>query len=171
MDPIEIERKFIIEYPREEVLLKNAERRIRMEQTYLTGTGDGQSRRIRKSEENGKTTYTTTEKHRIDALQRVEIEREISEEEYCSLQKESDPERNVIYKTRWCVPISNGLTAEIDVFDGFTDYAYCEVELPSPEQVFSLPDFVSVIQEATEDHRFSNSALSLYGFPSLTDEN
>ena len=169
MDPIEIERKFIIEYPREDILLKYASRKIHMEQTYLIGTGDGQSRRIRKSEEDGENTYTTTEKHRIDALQRVEIEREISEEEYRALQKEADPQRNVIYKTRWCVPISNGLTAEIDVFDGFIDYAYCEVELPSPESKFVLPDFVSVIQEATEDRRFSNSALSLYGFPSLTE--
>lgn len=170
MDPIEIERKFIIEYPTEELLRKNAQRKIRMEQTYLLGTGDGQSRRIRKSEEAGKTTYTTTEKHRIDARQRVEIEREISKEEYLAMQNEADPQRRVIHKTRWCVNLSEGLIAEIDVFDDFLEYAYCEVELPDPEKEFLLPEFVKVIREATEDRRFSNSALSLYGFPSLEEE-
>lgn len=166
--PLEIERKYIIEYPDEALLREHATRRIGITQTYLRGTQDGASRRIRRSEEDHTVTYTTTEKTRIDMLQRVEIEREISETEYLELKMERDPDRKDIVKTRWCVPTGE-LTAEIDVFEGFKQYAFCEIELPSPDTACTVPPFLNVIREATEDRRFTNASLSLNGFPPLAD--
>ena len=84
------------------------------------------------------------------------------------LQKQADPERRVIHKTRWCVPVGD-LVAEIDVFEGFTQYAYCEVELPSPQTPYELPTFLQVIREVTEDRRFTNAAISRDGFPPLEE--
>lgn len=166
--PLEIERKFLVVLPEEEELKRHAVRCIRITQMYLLGTQEGASKRIRKSEEPGKVTYTSTEKTRIDMLQRIEIERELTEEEYRQLQEQADPERSVIHKTRWCVPAGD-LMAEIDIFEGFSQYAYCEVELPSPQAPYELPPFLEVIREVTEDRRFTNSAISRYGFPTLEE--
>ncbi len=166
--PLEIERKFLVALPEESDLRKHAARCIAITQTYLLGTQEGASKRIRRSEEQGTVTYTSTEKTRIDMLQRIEIERELSEEEYRELQKQADPERRVIHKTRWCVPVGD-LVAEIDVFEGFTQYAYCEVELPSPQTPYELPSFLQVIREVTEDRRFTNAAISRDGFPPVEE--
>ena len=164
--PLEIERKFLVAMPEESELWKHAVRCIGITQTYLLGTREGASRRIRRSEEEGTVTYTSTEKTRIDMLQRIEIERELSEEEYRELQKQADPERQILHKTRWCVPVGD-LVAEIDVFEGFSQYAYCEVELPTPQTPYELPEFLNVIREVTEDKRFTNAAISRDGFPPL----
>ena len=164
--PLEIERKFLVALPEESELQQYAVRRIGITQTYLLGTQEGASRRIRRSEEEGTVTYTSTEKTRIDMLQRIEIERELSEEEYRELQKQADPERQILHKTRWCVPVGD-LVAEIDVFEGFSQYAYCEVELPTPQTPYELPEFLNVIREVTEDKRFTNAAISRDGFPPL----
>ena len=143
--PLEIERKFLVALPEESDLRKHAARCIAITQTYLLGT-----------------------QTRIDMLQRIEIERELSEEEYRELQKQADPERRVIHKTRWCVPVGD-LVAEIDIFEGFTQYAYCEVELPSPQTPYELPSFLQVIREVTEDRRFTNAAISRDGFPPVEE--
>lgn len=164
--PLEIERKFLVAMPEESELRKHAVRCIGITQTYLLGTREGASRRIRRSEEEGTVTYTSTEKTRIDMLQRIEIERELSEEEYRELQKQADPERQILHKTRWCVPVGD-LVAEIDVFEGFSQYAYCEVELPTSQTPYELPEFLNVIREVTEDKRFTNAAISRDGFPPL----
>lgn len=164
--PLEIERKFLVAMPEEAELRKHAVRCIGITQTYLLGTREGASRRIRRSEEEGTVTYTSTEKTRIDMLQRIEIERELPEEEYRELQKQADPERQILHKTRWCVPVGD-LVAEIDVFEGFSQYAYCEVELPTPQTPYELPEFLNVIREVTEDKRFTNAAISRDGFPPL----
>ena len=164
--PLEIERKFLVAMPEESELRKHAVRCIGITQTYLLGTREGASRRIRRSEEEGTVTYTSTEKTRIDMLQRIEIERELSEEEYRELQKQADPERQILHKTRWCVPVGD-LVAEIDVFEGFSQYAYCEVELPTPQTPYELPEFLNVIREVTEDKRFTYAAISRDGFPPL----
>lgn len=166
--PLEIERKFLVVLPEEAELKRYAVRCIRITQTYLLGTQEGASKRIRRSEETGKVTYTSTEKTRIDMLQRIEIERELTEEEYRQLQAQADPERRIIHKTRWCVPAGD-LVAEIDVFEGFSQYAYCEVELPSPQTPYELPPFLEVIREVTEDRRFTNAAISRDGFPTLEE--
>lgn len=156
----EIERKFLIEYPDLSQLRARAARVIGIEQTYLSGTGGGVSRRVRKSTEDGAVTYMKNEKRRISAARREENESEISPEEYLELIRSADPARRTIIKTRYCVPV-NGLTAEVDVFGGMTEYAVCEVELPSEDAPFALPDFLTVIREVTDDPRFTNAAMAL----------
>ena len=103
------------------------------------------------------------EKRRISAARREENESEISREEYLELIRSADPARRTIIKTRYCVPV-NGLTAEVDVFSGMTEFAVCEVELPSEDAPFALPDFLTVIREVTDDPRFTNAAMALVCF-------
>ena len=143
----EIERKFLISRPDEKMLSARAPRVIDIEQTYLLGT------------ENGAVTYMKNEKRRISAAKREENESEISAAEYDELLKSADPARHMIKKTRYCVPVG-GLTAEIDIFRDMGGLAVCEVELPSEDADFILPDFITVLREVTDDPRFTNSAMA-----------
>jgi CYTH domain-containing protein len=156
---LEIERKFLIKYPDLTELTAKSSRITAMEQTYLEGTGNGVSIRVRKSTENGAVTYMKNVKRRISSVRREENEEEISREEYDRLLASADRTRHAIIKTRYCVPIG-ALTAEIDIFRDLADFAVCEVELPCEDFPFSLPDFLRVIREVTDDPRFTNAAMA-----------
>lgn len=157
--PLEIERKFLIRYPEMGTLTANAHRVIAIEQVYLKGAAPDVSVRIRKAAENGVTTYYKTEKQKISNLVRVEREHVISEKEYHILLGFADPARKPIRKTRYCVPMG-ALTAEVDLFPFWDDRAFCEVELPAEDTPFTLPDWVQVIRDVTEDKRYTNAALA-----------
>ncbi len=152
---LEIERKFLIIFPDINLLdrLENCSK-IEIEQTYLKDRA-----RIRKWTDNGKITYIKTVKNKINELIRIETENEISKKEYEQLLKSADPDRKPISKIRYRYPYMNKVI-EIDVFPFWSDRAFLEVELESENDTFSLPDFVSVIKEVTEDKRYRNSALA-----------
>jgi CYTH domain-containing protein len=121
---LEIERKFLIEYPDCNFLLSLEKLRVlNMTQTYLLDDS-----RIRAIEENGETTYIKTVKKHITELVREEREWEISEEEYFSLLKNKKQGTNTIEKTRYAVEIG-GTVYEIDVFGFWNDRAFLEIEL------------------------------------------
>ena len=157
--PLEIERKFLIRMPDLQLLREQASRIIDIEQVYLTGGAPGVSMRIRKSVENGRVTYHRNEKQKLTDMVRIEHEEEIDEPHYRILAGFADPELRVIKKTRYCVPMS-GLTAEVDIFPFWTDRAFCEVELPAVDAEFTLPRWLEVIREVTEDKRYTNLALA-----------
>lgn len=158
--PLEIERKFLIAYPDISQLDRQCAKKIEMEQTYLKGTGDGFSRRVRKSTADGVTSYRKNEKQRLNHTTRIEREESIEEAEYNILLGFADKNRRTIQKTRWCVPIAGGLTAEIDVFPFWTDRAICEVELPAEDTPVTLPDWLTVLRDVTEDPRYTNVSLA-----------
>lgn len=83
---LEIERKFLVEYPDCDKL--NAVRQIEILQTYLENGSGGSQRRVRKITENGTDVYFYTEKEFITAVTRKENEYEISAENYAELLKE-----------------------------------------------------------------------------------
>ena len=157
--PLEIERKYLIARPEEALLAAHATRKIEIVQTYLMGTEKGISRRVRKSTENGVTTYRKNEKRKLSPTTRFEEEKEIDEKEYNILLGFADWNRSPIAKTRWCVPIGN-LTAEIDIFPFWEDRAICEVELPSEDTAVKLPDWLTVLRDVTEDTRYTNAAMA-----------
>ena len=149
---LEIERKFLIYMPSLDDL-KGA-RKFDIAQTYLT---DGT--RIRRLEENGSVMYIKTFKSKISEITRVEIENEISEEEYISSLALADTERKTVYKTRYALPFKEHIL-EVDIFPFWADRAFLEVELKSENQFFSLPSFLKIIKEVTEDSRYTNRALA-----------
>lgn len=68
---------------------------------------------------------------------------------------------NVISKTRYLIPLNNGLTAELDIFDApFEWLQMVEVEFESIEQanLFTPPEWFD--KEVTNDHHYHNSYLS-----------
>ena len=158
--PLEIERKFLIEYPD----LKELERLSNgnfsdISQTYLVGE-KGTSERVRARTRGGVTVYTHNTKIKLSAMKRIELEDEVSEEEYRELLGRADPKCRTIEKVRYLVPYG-GFTFEIDVFSFWSDKAFMEVEMPSEDTAVELPDFVKIIREVTDDNRYTNHALAI----------
>ena len=158
--PIEIERKFLIEMPDISLLKKQNGVKIKeLTQTYLQ-TSDVSNSRVRKILQDGKTTFVKTTKKRISSLSCYEDEYQISENRYLEELENRDPSKITIQKTRYAFPYGNH-TVEIDVFPFWNDRALLEVELADESEAFSLPDFVKVIKEVSEDKRYKNTNLAV----------
>lgn len=153
----EIERKFLIAMPGEE-LLANAPCSS-IVQTYLLGE-EGTTERVRARAFPDDTEYTHTTKRKISAVRRLEQEEKIGREAYEALLTRADPARRPIEKRRYCVTHEDKLF-EIDVFPFWKDCAILEIELGDEGEVFALPPGVRVLREVTDDPRYTNSALSL----------
>ena len=158
-EPLEIERKFLIRIPPEEILRAESTRRIAITQAYLLPGPEGENRRVRHSRWEGGEARYYTEKKKITPVTRIERERTLTQAEYEALCRELDPERRVIEKTRWCVPFA-GHTLEIDVFPFWDDRAFCEAELQREDEELRFPPWLEILREVTDDPRYTNSALA-----------
>jgi len=158
-EPLEIERKYLIRRPSEARLAQESSACIDIEQIYLLRREKGESRRIRRSRRDGADVYHYNEKVRLSGTTRIERERQISREEFETLRQEADPKRQIIRKTRWLIPAGE-LTLEVDVFPFWQHQAFCEAELRRETQPVTLPEWMEVIREVTEDDDYTNSALA-----------
>ncbi len=157
--PLEIERKFLIEYPDIALLERiSGGNRSEISQTYLVGE-KGTSERVRARTRDGVTVYTHNVKIKLSSMMRIENEDEISCEEYNELLKRADKGCRTIEKVRYCVPHGD-LVCEIDVFPFWNDKAFLEIEMPSEDTEIALPDYVRLIREVTDDNRYTNHALA-----------
>lgn len=155
----EIERKFLIKKPDENLLLtQDGCKRVEISQTYLN-SDESVSARVRKSVSDGVCIYTRTEKRHVTDVKRIEIEEEISGEEYLRALGNALPDHRTVEKVRYKIPAGR-LVWEIDVFPFWEHQAYLEVELDTEDEVFELPSFVKVIREVTDDRRYTNKALA-----------
>ncbi len=152
---LEIERKFLIEMP-DENFLSGVEgcRRVEITQVYTTD-----HIRLRRWAEAGRVTYVKTIKKHITDMTRIEIENEIEKAEYDTLLKTADPRLSPVSKTRYIIPFGGNLL-EIDLFPFWKSQAYLEIELEGEDDKFTLPDYIKVIKEVTEDKRYRNYALA-----------
>ena len=158
-EPLEIERKFLIEYPDPDWLAAQPDStRVDIVQTYLLSDGS-ETRRVRSWTEGGSTVYIRTLKRSLTDRTRVELEDEITRGEYLALLREADPGRHSLEKTRWRIPFASHLL-EIDLYPFWRDQAILEVELQSEEEDFLLPPEIRVIREVTGDPRYLNSSLA-----------
>jgi adenylate cyclase len=158
---LEIERKFLVRDLDAAALAEAASDEFEIEQTYLHGTSDESLRVRRSTRPDGSEERTETRKRRISARTREETERSLEPDEYRQLVERRDPSRRTIRKRRYTVPIEDGLICEIDVFGGdLAGLVLAEVELPSEQTDFRLPDWLTVEREVTDDPEYSNSALA-----------
>lgn len=156
--PLEIERKYLIEYPDTVHLDCICFSRSEIVQTYLKSDGN-EVLRVRKRTENGEVRYYLTSKRRVTDVTRIEEEREITATEYYQKLEEADDELNPIEKTRYCLKHEK-LIIEIDVYPFWYDKAIMEIELSSEEQNVSFPSDISVIREVTCEKGYSNYELA-----------
>ena len=156
MPPYEIERKYLIRKP-DLLNLATLCRVKEISQTYLDAT-EG-SVRVRRTEERGTVSYVETAKRSVTAIRRIEIERELTEAEYERRLASRDPRRQTIRKTRYCLPYG-GHTFEIDVYPFWAKQAVMEVELKAEGEEFTIPPFITVLREVTDDPRYSNHSMA-----------
>lgn len=161
--PLEIERKFLIEYPDISGLGKMPGYRVEhMEQTYLLQSGDFVGGRLRRISGDGGVRYVYTYKVRLSDMTRREYETEIGEEEYLSLLERRNPASSTIIKDRHSFSYM-GLTYELDVYSFWDDKATLEAEVESESTPIPIPPCVKLIKEVTDDRRYNNSQLALNG--------
>ena len=155
--PLEIERKFLIAYPDLDTLRLRSSAVYEMEQIYLRavpGVTARVRRRVGEREE-----FFHTEKERLTDRTHVERERTITREEYETLLLQRDETAMTIRKTRYCLPCEEFLF-EIDVYPFWQKVAIMEVELEHEDQLFPMPEGITVIREVTHEGFMKNAALA-----------
>jgi len=152
---MEIEKKFMIKrrpenlgnYPKKEI-----------EQGYLASNPVV---RIRKSNDEYILTYKARLNERgSEVIVNKEVELPLTKEAYEHLRDKAD--NNLIIKTRYLIPLEDGLMGEYDVFHGKLEgLEFVEVEFESEEkaEVFKKPEWFG--ENVSSDKRFSNRFLSL----------
>lgn len=158
--PKEIERKFLIQKPSAEKI-ENMQymSKTGIIQHYLTPVNDQTERRIRQrgSASEGFSFYYT-EKTKIANGERIENERQITQEEYLSKLMEQDPSRRPVVKDRYCFLHKNQYF-EMDIYPFSDKYAILEIELKDMSDKVEMPD-LKVIKEVTNDERYNNHTLA-----------
>lgn len=98
-------------------------------------------------------------------MKKQEYELDLTADQFNRLWKKT--EGNTIEKTRYVIPLNDGLKAELDVYKGFlSGFMNVEVEFASTKEaiLFDIPNWFG--QEVTQDPRYSNSSLAKFGIPS-----
>lgn len=162
--PLEIEYKFLIEMPDLELIKAQPEfREKKLCQMYLElplGYSEFGSRcRIRKVEESGKATFYKTFKKDVTGLTRIEIEEEISADEFDALSRFILKGYAPVEKTRYTF-FYEGFTCEVDVFPFWSDKAFLEIEVESEKVSPPVPPFIKVIKDVSRDKMYRNSVLA-----------
>lgn len=152
---LEREKKFLIELPSESVLGAAEKRSIT--QSYLEPEDGFDTVRVRRSvDAAGRVRHTYTLKRFVGGFTREESEREIGIDEYEKLKRGAVYE---ISKDRYVLPFG-GHVLEIDVFPFWNDKCILEIELGDENEEYSLPDFIRVIEDVTEDGEYTNASLA-----------
>lgn len=159
-EPLEIERKFLIEMP-DLVYLNSLKtcRKIPITQAYLASPEEGRFR-VRKRGEGENAIFIKTVKHKINDLIRIEIETLISEKEYYEYLTDKKHIQGIISKDRYCIAW-NSTYYELDVYPFWNNQATLEIELINENQKYEIPDFVKVIREVSFEKEFRNKSLAV----------
>ena len=151
MENIEIERKFLVRNIPDN--LEDYEK-IDMTQGYLN---TDPVVRVRKENDDYVLTYKGS-----GLLSRSEYNLPLNKESFEHLLKKCDG--IIISKSRYKIPLENGLVAELDIFNGDLDsLVLVEVEFKSVEDAnaFIPPSWFGA--DVTTDNRYHNSYISKYG--------
>ncbi len=115
--------------------------------------------RIRKWDDKYIFTYKTKHNRDANLIVNTEIEEEIPESTYLHLRDKAD--NFFITKTRYIIPLEDGLKGELDVFHGRLEgLIFIEVEFPSEEAAlsFAAPDWFG--DDVSNDSHYRNGYLS-----------
>ena len=148
---MEIERKFLVkELPAD---LEQFQCR-QIEQAYLNTKPVV---RIRRSDTEYYLTYKGS-----GMMAREEYNLPLNEKSYYHLREKADG--NIITKTRFLIPLEDGHTAELDIFEGkFAGMLLVEVEFSSIEDANSFVPPKWFGKDVTNDGHYHNSYLSKIG--------
>ena len=152
---MEIERKFLVLDDSYKTL---ATSHVRICQGYLT-LNERCSVRVRLWDKQG--FLTIKSKPIRGSFAHYEFEKEITATEAEELLALALPGK--VEKTRWLVPLEDGLTCEVDEFAGNNaGLVMAEIELQREDQPYMRPAFLG--EEVTHDPRYLNSYLSQHPY-------
>ncbi len=158
-EPLEIERKFLIEYPDIGWLENNPNcNKIEIIQTYLKSSADEEVR-VRQRGRDGHYIYFKTTKKKVTGLKRIEVETRLSQSEYLALLMDADTSKRQIRKNRYCLTYE-GQYFEIDVYPFWNDRAIAEIELSDENAEIVFPKQLKIIKEVTDDKAYKNASLA-----------
>lgn len=166
--PLEIERRFLIERPSDELLKELFAVELQIKQTYLFRKEEGRER-VRQRGNGVYNVYTHTIKQHVETGSAREMEQIISGQTYRKFLLNTDPTRRPLEKNRSCF---------IDPFDHQLYYwevdryitpdliikpnqAMMELECHNLDEHVEYPPGIKVIAEVTGDDKYSNSEMAL----------
>lgn len=150
----EIERKFLVEYPKKELLASLPLcSYVEISQAYVNK--DRHRFRVRKRGKNGEFIYIKTEKIKISDMRRAETECRISRRDY----EQAVRGERVLSKRRYLI-LYKDKCFELDVFPFWKDRALLEIELKSESEPFELPPYLNPIREVTAESEYRNSVIA-----------
>ena len=159
--PVEMERKFLIEsFDLQAIPAHVTESQI--VQDYLISPEQKEERRVRARADKWGTSYYYTVKRKIRPGVRIEIERNIDNDEYQRLLTLKDQSFQTIKKRRSCF-FFQGQFIEVDTFDSPEKHAglwLMEIEQSSAQKELILPPYVNVVKEVTDDESYSNRLIA-----------
>jgi CYTH domain-containing protein len=129
----------------------------RLEQGYLALDPAGAEVRVRRKGDKHTLTVKTG-----SGLVRGEEELDIDADAFARLWPLTEGRR--VVKTRYLVPLDDGLTAEVDVYEGALDgLMTAEVEFPdeAAAHAFAAPEWMG--EDVTGDKRYANQSLAVNG--------
>ncbi len=166
---LEIERKFIVKFPKSWSDLAELFDGIidvkRISQTYLIPEKGEPAARVRKTVEgfsgDTDTVYHINQKEPTgDAGVHKEKEQEISKADYNRALKKANPSKCAVEKIRFVFNWHDQVF-ELDLFKGhLKGLAILEIELKDKKQKVELPPFLKMVKEVTDDKKFTNFALA-----------
>ena len=162
--PLEIEYKFLIEKPDLRVLEAQPQfKEKKLCQMYLelpeSSQEFGKRCRIRKIEEQGNLSYIKTFKKYLKGITRIEVEEEISKDEFEHLSQFIRNGFAPVEKTRYTF-FYEGYTCEVDIFPFWKGMAFLEIEVESESIMPTIPPFINVIRDVSTDLNFRNSVIA-----------
>ncbi|MDB4277996.1 hypothetical protein N9917_00035 [Deltaproteobacteria bacterium] len=166
----EIERKWLVrqeqmDWPEDQPVESDSD--ILQTGLQRPDEADGSTERVRRRFfDTGKLELTHTVKHSTDHVaHRIESERTIDEKEYLILLRRKHPDMVQIHKHRR-VFVYEGHRFELDSFIKPTlDCLLLECELPSLDTEVTLPPWLPVDREVTDEPGWTNTAIALQGGP------
>jgi adenylate cyclase len=153
---VEIERKFVLAEP-PAGLAEHPHTHV--EQGYVALDPNGTEVRVRRRGDDRTLTIKSG-----GGLVRTEDESALEPERFDELWPLTDGRR--VVKTRYLVPLGDGLTAEVDVYhDALDGLVTAEVEFADEpaSQAFEVPGWLGA--EVTGDKRYANRSLAVSGVP------
>jgi adenylate cyclase len=154
---MEIERKFLVPEPPPDLA---GYRSSQIRQGYLAVDVDGTEVRVRTR---GADATLTVKRGRGEVREEEEVE--LEPDEFGPLWRMTEGRR--VEKRRHLIPAGEGLTIELDVYEGeLAGLVVAEVEFPGEDQAagWQPPEWFG--PEVTGDPRFSNQRLAVGGRPS-----
>ncbi len=156
--PVETERKYLVKRPTDiELSEVYGITKLNIMQTYLHSDDPTLERRVRQRGNGKGFSYYYTEKREISGISRSENERRINQQEYILLLLEGEKR---IRKDRYCF-VFNNQYFELDIYPDWKDKAILEIEITNENQDVELPDWITVIEEVTENPSYKNKNLAV----------